>query len=214
MCLKTLGKQPHLHDLAFSYDLIYHYDFKDEANQNWEQGIKANKESHLDYNQAVNSLFRDTEVVEENKEVKKRFGKVEDRGKLTFNYGFWYQIIENSYHFKVYEILVCKYYLTLSIDMFRRLKSLWKSRQIDITKFWESDGPLKGELQILLHEVFPDINFKRSDDFLIKRIRKVGRNTKFSVRERMHLKRLLKEQGHTHKIKLMYILKLNINKII
>ena len=83
MCLKTLGKQPHLHDLVFSYGLIYHYDLKDETNQNWEQEIKVNKESNLDYNQAVNSLFRDTEGVEENKDIKKRFGKVEDRGKLS-----------------------------------------------------------------------------------------------------------------------------------
>ena len=85
--------------------------------------------------------------------------------------------------------------------MFKRLKHAWKERNIDINEFWASSGPLKANLQQLLEDEFHDINTNRRKDFLIKRIRKIGRNVNFSVRERFLLKRLLKEQKHKQQIK-------------
>ena len=85
--------------------------------------------------------------------------------------------------------------------MFKKLKIEWKKHQIDINEFWENNGPLRSNLQQFLEETFPDINFKRHNNFLLKRIRKIGRNVTFFVRERMLLKKLLKEQKGNERIK-------------
>ena len=81
------------------------------------------------------------------------------------------------------------------IDLFKRLKTECKKHQIDINEFWKYHGPLKTGLQQFLKDTFPDISFKRSNNFIQKRIRKIGKNVEFSVRERMLLKRLLRKQN-------------------
>ena len=77
--------------------------------------------------------------------------------------------------------------------------------------FWDNDGSRDEYLLYLLYGMFPNVNPKWSKNFLLKRIRKIGRNIRFSVREHRYLKQLLKMKGDNQKIK--YCKHLNIISI-
>ena len=64
----------------------------------------------------------------------------------------------------------------------------------DIKGFWKSNGKLDRCYQNILAKVFKDTNYKGTKTELLGRIRKIGLNTKFSVRERKLIKSLVIQQ--------------------
>ena len=46
----------------------------------------ANDKDQVDYNQIVGSLFGKSEDIKESKIIKRRFGKIQDRGKFDLNF--------------------------------------------------------------------------------------------------------------------------------
>ena len=68
---------------------------------------------------------------------------------------------------------------------FQSPQMYWNKHKISINEFWNINGPLNSSLQKLLNEELSNISLTRQEDFLLKIVRLIGRNAKFSVIERI-----------------------------
>ena len=85
------------------------------------------------------------------------------------------------------------------IDIFIVLNKLCKNSNVEISEFWEDDEPLSEDLYDILRRLEYEIQWRSGLPILLRRIRRVGKNTKFSVRDTKLLRKLIngqKKQGY------------------
>ena len=75
------------------------------------------------------------------------------------------------------------------------LQTLCTQNNIPIESFWENDDPLEGDKLGILKQLIVEINWRKNRKVdLLKRIRRIGRKTTFSVRETRFLGKLIHNQ--------------------
>ena len=82
----------------------------------------------------------------------------------------------------------------MSLDLFIALKKFCKEKDIEISDFWKTKNSLNGNLYETL-KIFEElIQWKSGPQVLLRRIRRIGRNKNFSVRETKLLRKLINAQ--------------------
>ena len=75
------------------------------------------------------------------------------------------------------------------IEMFVMLKELWAQQGWKVSDFNTVEWKNNAKLNTILTDIMSQIKFKGSKTFLLKRIQKLNRSQKFSVREMKLLKK-------------------------
>lgn len=78
--------------------------------------------------------------------------------------------------------------------MFEKLRQLCKRENCDMSKFWENNEKPEGTYKQIFMELKQSIEWKCTHKDLLKRIRKIGRCTKFTARETKLLRKLINQQ--------------------
>ena len=66
--------------------ILWDNDCEDKDSYQQDKSKITNDKYQVDYNQVVDSLFGNSEDIKESKLIKRRFGKIQDRGKFDLNY--------------------------------------------------------------------------------------------------------------------------------
>ena len=80
------------------------------------------------------------------------------------------------------------------LEIFVLLHKLCPEHGFETTDFTHSRGEPTEEMFEVLNIIKSKLGWKRSKNLLLTRIRKVGKNTKFSVRETKLLRKLINQQ--------------------
>ena len=78
--------------------------------------------------------------------------------------------------------------------MFTYLQELCKNFNIEISLFWENTNRVKGDLYEILKLIEKKFNWRNGRLGLLRRIRKIAKNSNFSVREKKLLRKLVNQQ--------------------
>ena len=82
----------------------------------------------------------------------------------------------------------------LNIDLFDKLKKLWKENRRELKEFWINNTNIDSTLNRILEDVLYQVNFKGSKSLLLKRIRNIASNPELTIREKKLLKVLVTAQ--------------------
>ena len=86
------------------------------------------------------------------------------------------------------------------LELFSKLQKLWYDNGREASEFLWNYSESDFTLQKILSDAYKQTNFKRDKIQLLKRIRKLISNQKFSLRELKILKKLVRAQKLSHKI--------------
>ena len=78
--------------------------------------------------------------------------------------------------------------------MFKLLKEKCDESGYKITDFWKDDKKLTGDLYKIYRQIIKIVNWKGHKLDLLKRIRRIGKNSTFSARETKLLRKLANQQ--------------------
>ena len=84
--------------------------------------------------------------------------------------------------------------LILFLEIFTLLIKLWQEYDIEISDFTDKRVRPCERMTEILKTLKSELKWKRSKNLLLKRIRKIGNNSDFSVRENKLLRKLVNQQ--------------------